>query len=447
MSSSKFKLDRRTLLKGMLGSGVVTVGLPPLELFFNSTGTAYAYGGGLPKRFGVYMWGNGVLPDRWNPPKQGAGDEWELSDQLAPLAAFKDRLAVVSGMHVKVKNEIPHGSGPGGVLSGAAVIRKGAGEEYTFALPSIDQVIAQEIGDDSRFRSLEFGVEPGAGLSFNGPDSRNPPESSPHKLFERLFGAGFAAPGDEPIVDPTVGLKLSVLDAVLGDAKRLKSRLGAGDKARLDRHMDGIRDLERRLEKLLEDPPDLAACAKPETPDEDYPDIEGRPQLEVKNKAFCDVLAMALACDQTRVFSNFLTAPVSNTLFPGASGGHHRLTHDEDAPQLEVHAIVLQCMERFADLLASLDAVDEGEGTLLDNSVILATSDVALGNTHTLEDYPIVLAGSACGALKTDVHYRAPSADNASKVMLSVVRAMDIAAPHFGDGEGKAVDGLGAIEA
>lgn len=441
------KLDRRTLLKGLLGGGVVTVGLPPLELFFNSTGDAYAAGCALPRRFGVFMWGNGVLPDRWNPPKTGVGDEWELSDQLQPLAAFKPRLSVVSGMQVQVKNEIPHGSGPGGLLSGAAVIRKGAGEEYTFALPSIDQVIASEIGADSRFRSLEFGVAPGAGLSFTGPDGRNPPESSPHKLFQRLFGAGFTAPGDEPIVDPTVGLKLSVLDAVLGDANRLRGRLGVGDQARLDKHMHGIRDLERRLEKLLDDPPDLAACVKPDAPLEEYPDVEGRPQLAAKNKAFCDVVAMAMACDQTRVFSNFLTAPVSNTLFPGAAGGHHRMTHDEALPQPGVHAIVLQCMERFADLLASLDAVDEGEGTLLDHSVILATSDVALGNTHTLEDYPIVLAGGACGALKTDVHYRAPSADNASKVMLSVVRAMEIAAPHFGDGDGKATEGLGAIEA
>ncbi len=444
---ASFKLNRRSLLKGLLGGGVVTVGLPPLEMFFNATGTAYACGGVLPKRFGIFMWGNGVLPDRWVPAKQGTGDAWELSDQLKPLADFKSLITVVSGMQVKPANVIPHGSGPAGLLSGAPVIRKDAGEEYTFALPSIDQIIAAEIGVDSRFRSLEFGAVPGAGMSHNGPDSRNPPESSPHKLFERLFGVGFTAPGDEPIIDPAVALRRSVLDAVLGDAQRLSGRLGVGDKIRLERHMDGIRDLERRLAKLEEDPPDLAACAKPDAPDHEYADIEGRPQLEEKNRAFGDLMAMAMACDQSRVFSNFLTYPVSNVLFPGASAGHHRLTHDESPPQPEVHKIVVYCLERYADILRSLQAVEEGDGTLLDSCVILGTSDVALGNTHTLEDYPIVLAGGACGALKTDVHYRAPSADNASKVMLSIIRAMDIAAPEFGKDDGHVKEGLGAIEA
>ncbi len=441
------KLDRRTLLRGLLGGGVVTVGLPPLELFFNATGTAYADGCALPKRFGLFMWGNGVLPERWNPATQGSGDEWALSDQLEPLANFKQRLTVVGGMNVKAPNVIPHGSGPGGLLSGAPVIRKGEGEDYTFALPSVDQLIAMEIGGDTRFRSLEFGASPGAGLSFNGPDSRNPPEPSPHKLFERLFGVGFTLPGDEPIIDPTVALRRSVLDAVLGDAQRLHGKLGVSDQRRLDRHMDGIRDLERRLAKLEDDPPDMAACARPPLPESEYPDVEGRAQLVDKNQALSDIVAMALACDQTRVFSNFVTSPLNNLLFPGANAGHHRLTHDEEPPQHQVHEIVRHCMGRFADMLTALDAVDEGEGSLLDHCLVLGTSDVALGNTHTLEDYPIVLAGGACGTIKTDTHYRSPAADNASKVMLSIVRAMGISAPSYGAEDGLVSESLGAIEA
>ncbi len=440
----RFEIDRRMLLRGLLGGAAISVGLPPLEAMFNATGTAYADGTLLPRRFGLFYWGNGNLPQLWNPANTGSGADWQLSDQLSPLAAVKPYVTVVSGMEVRVPRSEPHMSGAAGILSAIELHREG--ENDTFAGPSIDQVIAQGVGDDTRFRSLEFGAEAKSGLSFNGPNSKNPPETSPIAFFERVFGEGFRAPGDDSEPDPRIALRRSVLDAVMDDATRLRTRVGAADKARLDQHFEGIRELELRLARLEEDPPDLAACAVPDTPDAAYPDIDGRPQVSAKNRAMCDVLAMALACDQTRVFSNFLTYPVNNTLFPAASNGHHNLTHDEPGDQPEVNAIVKQIIGEYAYLVERLASIEEADGTLLDNAVVFATSDVSLGRTHDLSDFPIVYAGSACGRLKTDMHYRSDTAENATKVLLSFIRAMDITVASFGEGDAQASDGLGDIE-
>lgn len=437
-------LNRRAMLRGMLGGAAVGVGLPVFEALLNESGTAFANGGGLPKRFGIWYWGNGNIPERWVPT--GEGTEWALSEQLEALAPLKDDITVVTGMDVKIGNAIPHGSGPAGILSGAPLIVK-SGDDYTFSAPSIDQVVAAEIGGATRFKSLELGVRPGAGLSFNGPDSRNPPESSPARLFERLFGAGFRAPGDEAVVDPSLGLRRSVLDAVMGDIGRLEAKLGARDKARLEQHLEGVRDLERRIARLEEDPPDLAACASPEAPDAEYPDVDGRPRLTALNRVMADLVAMALACDQTRVFSYFFTKPVNNVLFADMPAGHHRLTHDEPGDQPMVNAIVQAIMAEMSYFLQRLREVPEGDSNLLDNCAVLCTTDVSFGRNHSLSDYPIVLAGSACGALKTGLHYRSPSGENTSKVLLSLLRALDIRAAEFGEGDGKVSDGLGAIEA
>lgn len=437
-------LTRRTLLKGLLGGSVVTVGLPALEIFLNTHGTAYADGTLLPRRFGLFFWGNGNIPERWVPALAGEGDAWELSEQLAGLASIKDRLTVVTGMQAKVPNIVPHNSGAGAILSAAPLLIEG--DSDTFSQPSIDQVIAAEIGGETRFRSLEFGVKSGGGRSFNGPHSQNPSEDNPYAMFERVFGAGFTAPGEDPIIDPTIGLRRSVLDAVLEDANRLKDRVGTADKARLDQHLDGIRDLERRLARLEEDPPDLASCARPTEPDVDYPDIEGRPQMSAMSRAHADVAAMALACDQTRIFSHWFHHPVGNVLFEGAPDGHHNLTHDEPGDQPWVHEITLMCLEEYRYLVEALRAVPEGDGTLLDNCVVMATSEISLGRTHSLDDMPLLLAGSACGRLKTDVHYRSTTAESSTKVLLSILRAMGLNRADYGVDDALVSEGLSAIE-
>ena len=161
----------------------------------------------------------------------------------------------------------------------------------------------------------------------------------------------------------------------------------------------------------------------------------------------CDLLVMALACDQTRVFGHYFSDQVNDVLFPGASAGHHDLTHNETGDQAQVAAITVQVMEEFAYLLEKMQELPEGEETLLDNSVVLATSETSEGLTHSIEEMPIVLGGSACGRLKTGVHLRSYNAENVSKLMLTLMRAMDIPEAGFGEGDGYVEDGYSAVEA
>jgi hypothetical protein len=440
---NRFRLNRRTLLRGMLGGGLVTVGLPMFEAFVNTNGTAMANGDAFPTRFGMFFWGNGMLPDRWVP--QGTGSSYTLSEQLQPLAPVRDAITIITNMQVRVPNQSPHGSGPAGLLSGMPSPTVDA--SGSFAGPTIDQRIAAQIGDATRFRSIEFGAEPESGLSWSSPTTRNPAERSPYALFERLFGPGFRAPGEEAIIDPSIALRRSVLDVVSEDANRLRNRLGTADQARLDSHLTAIRELELRLARLEEDPPTLAACLRPEAPLADYPWINGRPQLAEVNRVFGQICAMALACDQTRVFSNFISFPVNNLLFEGATAGHHQLTHDEPGEQPQVNEIVIELMGHFAEFIQELRNIPEGDGTVLDHCAVLGTSDVSYGRTHSIDEYPLIIAGSASGRLRTGIHYRPTGADNASKVILTLMRAVGVTAASYGEDDAMATDSVSEVEA
>jgi hypothetical protein len=439
----KTRINRRMVLRGALAGAAVSMGLPLLEVFLNDTGSALAGGAPLPRRFGIFFWGNGNLPDRWVP--SGSGPTWEPSPQLAPLAALKENITVVSGMKVYTGNAVPHGSGPAGIFSGSPLL---AGiETNNFSAPSIDQVIASAVGGDTRFRSLELAVQRSSDtMSINGPHSMNPAEFSPKALFDRLFGDEFTLPGSEPKLDPRLALRRSVLDAVADDAKRLQSRLGKADKIRLEQHFDGVRGLEQRLKKFEENPPSLASCAYPPTPEADYPDIDGRPQLSAVSRIMSDIAAMALACDQTRVLSLWFSRPVSNLLFPKATAGHHQLTHDEPGEQPQVFEILLYVMTELAYFLSALKAVPEGDGTLLDNCAMLCTTDCGYAKAHSVEEYPILIAGGAGGALKQGIHYRSVASENTSKVLLTLARAMGLTLSEFGAEGGHVTDGLSAIE-
>lgn len=439
---SRFRPTRRSFLRGVFGGTAVTLALPVLPCWLNNNGTAFASGEGLPRRFVMFFWGNGNLPDRWVPDQ--VGPDYALTPQLMPLARHKERFSVVTGTRVRIPNIVPHFSGAAGLLSGQPLDTSGGQE--TFASASIDQRIAAEIGRDTRFRSIELGADARAGLSYSAAGSRNPPEDNPHALFLRLFGEGFRLPGEDPIIDPRWALRRSVLDAIGEDAADLRKRIGAEDKVRLDQHLDGIRDLERRLARLEDDPPDLASCDRPGEPAASYPPIDGRLQMAEKNRVFTDLMAMALACDQTRVISNFFSYPVSNVLFPGASAGHHQLTHDEPGDQPEVHMITMQCLDAFAELLDALIAVPEGEGTLFDRCAVLGTTEISYGRTHSLEEFPILVAGGAGGRLRLGEHIRSTTGDSTSRVMLSLARSVDAGLASFGEGDQRASEGFGALE-
>lgn len=439
-------ISRRTVLRGLLGGAAVSVALPPLEAMMNRNGTAWADGSAFPTRFGLWTWGNGMTPSRFVPASVGEGAEWSLSEQLAPLAPVKHRLIVTSGFEVRARNTIPHLSGFGSLLTGLAQI----GEEgaNTYAGPTIDQQIAAVIGGETPYRSIEGGGWFDNAISYNGPYSPNPPEFVPHAMFERLFGPTFRAPGEEGgRVDPRLALRRSVLDAVGGRVTALQSRLGAADRARLDQHLSGIRDLEQRLARLEAGPPDLEACFRPDAPTS----TERLADAFLNHQAIADLMVMAMACDQTRVISLSFMHGVSNYLFPGATAGHHELTHNEPPDELgfqpQVHANTVASFDQLAYLLSAMEAVPEGDGTLLEHSAVFATTDVSWGFTHSIDEYPIVIAGSANGWFKQDIHYRSITRENPSKVMLSLIRSMGIVQAEYGDEDRRVTEGLSIIEA
>jgi len=441
---AKWQLNRRTMLRGVIGGAAVAVALPPLEAMFNTHGTAHADGTPIPKRLGIFFWGNGVKLDRWNPANTGAG--WTPSLELEPLTALKDYVNVVSGMQIKSGNQRGHHSGCVGILSGAPLVEQphpNSNYVSTFSKPSIDQVAAAVIGKTTRFKSLELGVSTrvasGEGttlhyLSHNGPDSFNPPEYDPSKAFDRLFGGDFVAPNSmtNALASATRGLRKSVLDAVSTDISNLRQNVGTTDKARLDQHLDGVRSIENRLAENPAGTP--ALCTVPAKPGS-FPTASGKEPIDERMQAMSDLVAMAFACDQTRVFSIMFSGSVGSTVFweVMATTGHHSLTHDEPGDQPLVHASTIFTMKQFAKLLAALKAVPEGAGNLLDNSAILASSDVADGRDHSITDYPILVAGKAGGALKYPSGHFRSKGDNTSNVLLTILNAVGVPLTQFGD--------------
>jgi len=460
------RISRRTVLRGVAGGVGISVALPPLEAMFNGNGTAYAGGAAIPQRLGIFFWGNGVKPDRWVPINTGAG--WTSSPSLMPLemAGVKDYVNVVSGTLITSGDERGHHSGTVGILSGAPLVAQpanGAPYRSTFSKPTIDQVAAGIIGKSSQYKSLEVGISTRVNgnegttlhyLSHNGPDSPNPPEYDPSKLFDRVFGTGFTPPGASttPVVDATLAYRKSVLDAVLGDLGRLRARVGATDKTRLDQHADGIRSIENRLTASSMPMSADAACKLPTRPVATaFADMAGKEQIQPKMQAMSDLLAIALACNQTRVFSMMFSGSTASTVYwqVNLTEAHHQLTHDEPGNQPGVQASTVFTMQMFAILLNSLKAIPEGAGNLLDNCAILASTDTSDGRYHNIRDYPILVGGKGGGYFRyPGIHYRSPTgSESTSTVLLSVLRAAGTNLTQVGAGGGLVTASCAGIEA
>jgi hypothetical protein len=451
-----FRLHRRTVLRGMASGAVTTLALPTLDAMLNDHGTAYAQDAmPLAKRFGVFFWGNGVRRAKFTPSSTGAG--YELTEELAPLANVRDYVSVLTGMRIRSGNERGHHAGAVGILSASPMIPQdpgGAPYASTFSAPSIDQVVAEQLGASTRFRSLELGISrrivSGEGttlryLSHNGPDNANPPEYSPKAAFDRLFGTGFSAPGSQAMVDPKLRLRRSVLDAVRADANALRARVGVADRMRLDQHLESIRALENQILLIEEAPPPPNACMAPGDPG----DIPNEQLIPITD-AMANLLALSLACDQTRVFSIMYSGGVALTVYReiGITTEHHGLSHDEPGDQPQVHAITTFIMERFARVLQALMDTPEGAGNLLDNCAILASTDCSEGQPHSIDDYPILIAGRAGGALvHPGIHYRSTSGENTSNALLALLQAMDLDLTEYGNGGGHTTTALDAIRA
>lgn len=429
----RFDLSRRQMLRGLLAGGAVA--MVPLP-FLSSL--ARAEEGVFPTRFGVFNWGNGMVPNLWVPEQTGTG--YTPSRLLAPLARHQDIFSVFTGYEVKVPNITPHESGKFGFLTGIDPNRTDAGGQRTDTArgPTVDQIAAQALGEPTRFRSIECGPDPARNISWNGPFSPNPTEGDPVALYERLFGPTFREPGSDAPPDPRLALRQSVLDVVVDHVKELDGLLGTADRARLDQHLTGIREVERQIAKLQLPPPDLEACVKPEAP-------TGGGDRLAKHAVMAKLLAMAVACDQTRVFTYVYSTHNDSYVYPGQTEGHHRLTHDELGDQPNVAKITELLMGELALFLDELQAIPEGDETLLDHMAVLCTSDTSLGQVHGLFEYPAILAGKANGALKPGQHIRTELSDTASKIPLTALRSVGVRQASFGEDDAYTEDDIGEV--
>jgi hypothetical protein len=437
------RINRRRFLRNSLTGAATIIGMPLLQWHMDAMPKAMASEGLFPKRFGMFLWGNGVIPQAWVP--ENTGRDYTPSYLLEPLQSVKDLVTVITGTEVKVPNVEPHFSGQAGILTGSPLLMKADGG-HTMPTATIDQQIAQVIGGDTRFRSIEFGARAQRPMSYNGPDNPNPVEASPFALYERIFGAEFREPGDDSEPDPRIALRRSVLDSVTADVARFNQRLGAADRIRLDQHLTSVREIENRLARLAETPANLAACQRPDLPEDEFPDIGGRPQIQELNRALVDICALAMACDQTRVISNIITTPTNNLLLAQITAGHHQLTHDEPGDQPMVQSVVRQMMEEYAYMVQAFQNIPEGDGTLLDSCVLLGTTEISYGRTHGLDEFPILYAGSGGGRLLQGSHIRSEVSDNSSQVILSMKRALGINAASHGTESSYTESGFSPME-
>ncbi len=434
------RFDRRTLLRGTLAGGALCVGLPLLDCFVNANGTALAQGAPLPLRFGAWMWGCGVNPERWTPATEGAG--YDLSIELQALdrelttsSKLRDHVSILSGFDVKLdgRPNFPHTTGLMGTLTGSL-----PEEDNTVPAPTLDTVIAAQIGGLTRFRSLEMSCtgNPNQSYSFESRGVFNAPEISPMALYTRVFGPEFADPNAGPFTpDPRFILRKSVLSAVKDDRDRLLQQVGTHDKQRLDQYFTSVRQLEQQLDILLAGPPDLENCSKAPAPGPENLGTEIGQSMST-NRLMADILSFALACDQTRVFSMMFSDRISALRQPGSSSQHHQLTHDEALDpavgyQPEATEFVFASMEAWADFVERLAAMPEGDGTLLDNCLVLGHADVSLAKVHGITGIPMMIAGSASGALKPGVHVRGTTSAT-TRVGLTIQQVMGLNTERWG---------------
>lgn len=410
-------LSRRTLLRG---AGGIAIGLPMLEAMLGSR-RGHAAEGDPPPRFLVVFSANGTIEERWTPV--GTEEDFVLDDPsdpgriLAPLEAFKDRLLVFGGLDMLSRSHGPGGNGHdlgmGHMLTGTDLVvgPSGVGEfshlpDGSAGGPSIDQAVADLIGQETAFRSLEFGVQANLDINrqitsrmcYRGPFEVLPPENDPRAAFDSIF----LQLGTDPVeLAKLKARRASVLDRVKGDFDRLNAKLGGNDRQKLDAHLQAIREVEQSLEAAGGP---LAGCELPDEPgdvnpgsNDQYPTI-GRLQM--------DLMAMALTCDITRVSSLQWSTAQSGTRFTwlGHSDSHHGLSHEADN-STEARTQLVQInhwyAEQFAYLLGKLAAQPELDGTLLDNTVVLWVNEQGNGQTHSKDEIPFVLAGNYAGKLRT----------------------------------------------
>lgn len=445
--SSMCQIPRRTFLKG-LGA---TIALPMLEVMSPVRALGASTAAKPPVRMAVLFVPNGAHMPDWTPLMDGA--DFELPNILKPLQPVRSDLLVLTGLtHDKGR---ANGDGPGDHARSASVFLTGAqplkseGASIRSGV-SVDQFAAQYVGKETRFRSLEIGTEKGraAGKCDSGyscaysnniswRDETTPmaKETNPRAVFERLFGSSDARQADENRAKRE-RYKKSILDFVLEDAKRLTRRVSGNDRQKLDEYLTAVRDIEQRIERAERNPSfDNSLLAGVETP-AGIPD-----SYEEHIRLMGDMMILAFQSDVTRISTFMFANEGSNRSYPfiGVNDGHHELSHHQGRP--EKHAGIRKIntfhVQQLAYILQKMKSIPEGDGTLLDNCMIIYGSGISDGNKHNNENLPILVAGRGGGSILTGRHVRYAYETPMCNLFLSMLDRLGVHTDSFGDSTGR----------
>jgi hypothetical protein len=437
-------LARRTFLRG-IGTAIA---LPMLDSMF----PALAGAGDTtkpPVRLGFVYVPNGIIPKDWLPKAEGPG--FEFMPTMKALEPYREKLLVLSNL-AQVNGRALGDGGGDHARAGATWLtgvhpKKTQGADIHAGI-SADQLAAKEMGKHTQFASLEIGLEEPflAGgcdsgyscaytntISWRSPTTPNPVEINPRAIFERLFGDGEST-------DPAARLKRmkqesTILDYVVGDVASMKPALGTRDKSKLEEYLESIRDIERRIQ-----------MAEAQTADIQLP-VMDRPlgipdNFEDHAKLMSDMMVIALQTDLTRVITFMMAREGSNRSYReiGVSDGHHAVTHHQNDPVkvAKTQKIDELHTKSFAYLVGRLDATKDGDGTLLDHTMLLYGSSIRDGNIHDHSDLPLVLAGGKTAGITGGRHIRYKPETPMNNLLLTLLDKSGVPAETLGDSTGKA---------
>ena len=450
MMITKKALDRRTFLRG----AGIALSLPLLDSMIPALSRASTTAAKAPARLGFVYVPNGILQRDWVPDQLGT--DFQLKATMKDLEPFKDKMVVLRNL--QQYNGQSLGDGGGDHARGGATWLTGVHPKKTegadiHAGISADQIAAKQLAQFTQFGSLEVGIEENtlAGgcdsgyscaytntISWRGPTTPNPMELSPRALFERLFGDGEST-------DPAVRIRRmnqdrTILDTVRGDISSLQPALGPRDKSKLDEYLEGIRDIERRIQKAEEQSSTM------KMPVMERP--TGIPEaFEDHTKLMSDLIVIAYQTDMTRVITYMLAREGSNRSYReiGVPDGHHSMSHHmlDEQKMVKLQKIDQFHVKAFAYLLGRMQATPDGDGTLLDHTMMLYGSSIRDGNTHDHYDLPLVLAGGQSVNIKGGQHVQYKPLTPMTNFLLGMLDRVDIHADSLGDSTGK-VDVMGA---
>src|SRR3954469_9185979 len=440
MFLTKKAIPRRTFLRGAQG----VLALPLLDAMIPAA-TAWAQTPAKPvPRLGFVFIPMGCDVTRWTPPSVGKLEE--LSPILSSLAPVKQHVSVLGNMELKNAYPGTHDTSNSAFLS-AASSKHTESSDY-FLGTTVDQIAAKQMGRETQLDSLQLAMDlnPLAGvcnngyacvyqncLSWSSPTTPLPSEAHPRVVFERLFGEG----GNADARRAALRNRESLLDSFTKDIARIKQRVGAPDRVRLDQYLDSVRQVEREIQRAEQ------SVADNKTPDLDRP--VGVPAAFADHaKLMFDLQILAFQADITRVITFQLTREQSNRTYPdiGVADPHHPISHHGNDPvkiakiaKINEHHISL-----FSDFLQRMKATPDGDGSLLDHSVYLYGSGMGNPSLHDHENLPILVAGGAATGLRGGRHIRYEKSTNLANLHMTLLDRVGIHLDSFGDSNGKVED-------